>query len=857
MKKSLRNNLFLTFILSLALFGTTLSAQEECNLKTELLVYILPDSLELPQMEIGLVSIESIGKSIGSKQLHSALISTNVIKIGRAFPQWATKDSVVVRSDGEKINAPAFHRIFIVTFESEGAAENAISVLSKLPSVKFAERHSEPVLDNDPSYLDGAQWYLANDGRLGGVVGADINVEDAWGIFTGSSVVKIAIIDSGIDLAHDEFIGRVTGDAQNGHYHGTLVAGVAAANAMNEEGIRGVDWNAQIISKRVFNSNGSWRGDNTAAQKITDAIAEGANVLNCSWSFSNTLSTTLKMAFDHAYQMDRVVVATMGNTSVTEKRFPSGYRNVIAVGATQNNDERSPFSTMGTHIDFVAPGGVNSDNTNARNIYTTTIGGGYTFVNGTSFAAPQVAGLASLLKGFNSNLTNDDIRQIIRLTADDRGTPGFDPEFGYGRINAGNALSFINEPNEVVHGISNGGSTTKTNLQQWVFTGSDWMLGLAAGTYYDVDRYKVTKRVVFDAPFCSPPTIWLRERQSACLNAANPNDGIPWVQITNLTETGFNVTYYVYYVRKNSANQTINKWVPANITQSKVAYTAIGEINIAGTTGPIIGSSIVCSSNTTFTLNSLPENCNVSWSKSSNLSYINGQNTTNYTVTAANSTTNGAGWVKATISNGNCDPVTITKELYVGTPPPSENSLQGPIDGNGNTGPACLGQEYLFKVEPTTQGVIAYKWRIITPTSSSWWEILSSSNTQMYCTDVFSSHTMGVRQKMDGCSWSQETQLRFPVIDCQTGNTCGGSGGGPRLLIAPNPTSVEITISEIEPTNENIPWVLRLMSQQGAVMVNVTTTLPQTLSVQGLQPGVYVLHARRGSYSEQQVVVVE
>ena len=256
MKKSLLVNVFLTLILSLVVFGSSLYAQEERNLKTELLVYILPDSLELPQNEKGMISVEEFGKSIGSKQLQTALVSTKASKIGRAFPQWATKDSVVVRSDGEQVKAPAFHRIFILTFESEKAAENAIAVLSKLPSVKFAERHSEPVFDNDPSYLDGTQWYLNNDGRLGGVVGADINAEDAWGIFTGSSTVKIAIIDSGIDLNHTEFSGRVSGDAHDGGSHGTLVAGVAAANAMNGVGMRGVDWNAQIISKRISSWNG-------------------------------------------------------------------------------------------------------------------------------------------------------------------------------------------------------------------------------------------------------------------------------------------------------------------------------------------------------------------------------------------------------------------------------------------------------------------------------------------------------------------------------------------------------------------------------------------------------------------------
>ncbi|MCK9236372.1 MAG: S8 family serine peptidase [Acholeplasmataceae bacterium] len=495
-------SIYLAFVVLLSSLGASAYAQER-NLKTELLVYILPDSLELPEKEKGLIPIAQAGKSVASEELQVALASTKARSIGRAFPNWPARDSMVVRSGGSEISAPPFHRFFIVTFDSEQDAERAILTLSSMPSVKFAERHSQPILYNDPSYLDGTQWYLNNDGRLGGVVGADINAETAWAIFTGSSAVKIAIIDSGIELNHDDLAGRASGDSHTGHNHGTLVAGVAAANAMNGEGIRGVDWNAQIISKRVFESDKSWRGDNIAALKITDAIAEGADVLNCSWGGPGIPSTTLRMAFDYAYQMDRVVVAAMGNDHTTLTNYPAGYRNVIAVGATKNNDTRSSFSTMGTHIDIVAPGGVDTDNINGQNIYTTTIGNDHTFTSGTSFAAPLVSGLASLLKGYSSTLTNDDIRQIIRLTADDKGEPGFDPEYGYGRINAGNALHLIQEPNEVVHGISYGGSTTKTNLNRWIYTGSSW--NLAAGMYFDVDRYTVTKRVNFDVPFCSPP----------------------------------------------------------------------------------------------------------------------------------------------------------------------------------------------------------------------------------------------------------------------------------------------------------------------------------------------------------------
>ncbi|MCB5258863.1 MAG: H-type lectin domain-containing protein, partial [Candidatus Cloacimonetes bacterium] len=152
---------------------------------------------------------------------------------------------------------------------------------------------------------------------------------------------------------------------------------------------------------------------------------------------------------------------------------------------------------------------------------------------------------------------------------------------------------------------------TKTNLNRWLYTGSSW--NLAAGMYFNVDRYKIAKRVNFEVPFCSPPVVWIRERQSACLSFASPNDGYPYAEITNVTETGFDVTYCTYYVRYNSAAQEINRWAPATISNSKIAYTAVGEPNIAATAGPISGPTTVCTSNTTFTINNLPASCASTW----------------------------------------------------------------------------------------------------------------------------------------------------------------------------------------------------------------------------------------------------
>jgi len=277
-----------------------------------------------------------------------------------------------------------------------------------------------PKLFADPKYDDGTQWYLRNDGRNGGVVGADIHAQNAWNIFTGSSSITIAIIDDGVDINHPELSGKSTGDLFVDDGHGTHVAGIAAAKANNNAGGRGVDWNAQILSKRIFNAGGAYIGDGPTSTKITDAVNSGSQILNNSWG-GPAYSTTLAQAFAYAYKMNRTSVVSMGNTGDNTIQYPAGFNNVIAVGATQNDDRHSPFSTTGTNIDVSAPGGINPfPNNNALDIYSTwlTTAGSYRFLAGTSQAAPQVAGLASLLKGFKSTLANDDIENLIKLSAD-------------------------------------------------------------------------------------------------------------------------------------------------------------------------------------------------------------------------------------------------------------------------------------------------------------------------------------------------------------------------------------------------------------------------------------------------------
>jgi subtilisin family serine protease len=206
-------------------------------------------------------------------------------------------------------------------------------------------------------------------------------------------------------LNHEDLINRVTGDSfvENSNicdkYHATMIAGIIGAISNNNIGITGIDWSAQIISYRISNNNGY------IAQKIVAAVNDGANVLNCSFTCADENVNLIKDAIEYAYLNNRITIAGMGNDGDNNVKYPAACpHGVIAVGATTDNDIRSSYSNYGNHISVVAPGGDNHtcENSNERDIYS-TFGpntNSYHYWTGTSFSAPQVSGIASLLKGY-------------------------------------------------------------------------------------------------------------------------------------------------------------------------------------------------------------------------------------------------------------------------------------------------------------------------------------------------------------------------------------------------------------------------------------------------------------------------
>lgn len=323
---------------------------------------------------------------------------------------------------------------------------------------------------NDPQYAN--QWNLSR-----------VVMSSAWDISTGSSNIIVAVIDVGADYNHEDLIGnrwpRIGYDfydndsdpyPSDSATHGTAVAGILGAVTNNSIGVAGVagGWGG-VGGIRVMHLDAGWRdanghewiGVSASAQAIDSAAAWGARVINMSFGSRDAYSVW-ESAINRAVNNYGVVcVASSGNYlsgQSTTVRYPAAYSNVIAVGATIENDNRKALndgsgepgwgSCYGPELDVVAPG-IRIRTTDL----TGTIGYGpgnyYDRFNGTSAAAPHVAGLAALILSVNPSLTWQQVRETIRLSADKvpgMGGQNFTNEYGYGRINANKAVRNLYVP---------------------------------------------------------------------------------------------------------------------------------------------------------------------------------------------------------------------------------------------------------------------------------------------------------------------------------------------------------------------------------------------------------------------------
>lgn len=262
----------------------------------------------------------------------------------------------------------------------------------------------------------------------------------AWNITTGSSQIKVAVVDKGVDVNHREFSHvnvsfsydvmdlvspaklyyrlycEPVYDTCYNVFHGTQVGGIIFANH-NANRVAGISPNVSLINiSHTLVSYGDPTGEKYAIA-INQAVNHGARIINNSWGASNrnefTRAELIEGAIDNAIVNNCVVVFSSGNYPdpiyTPGMLYPTEYRpEILAVGATKSNLLRWGNSTYGTHLDVVAPG---------ANIISTNAGNNYFKGDGTSLAAPHVSGTAALMLSVNPNLSAQTVRDIIEQTA--------------------------------------------------------------------------------------------------------------------------------------------------------------------------------------------------------------------------------------------------------------------------------------------------------------------------------------------------------------------------------------------------------------------------------------------------------
>jgi len=299
---------------------------------------------------------------------------------------------------------------------------------------------------NDEYFIK--QWGLDNDGQgykegKRGLIDADIDAPEAWEISRGSETIKIAILDTGIDQNHpdldDKLIDNInftaSGTIDDLYGHGTHVAGIAAAETNNSQGVAGVGYNSSLLNVKVLGDNASgyysW-----IAKGIIWAADNDAKVINLSLGGPRR-SNTLKNAVNYAWKKGVVVVAAAGNSANPSKTYPAYYENCIAVAATDSNDAKASFSSYGSWVDVAAPG-VDIYSTFPSHHYSINKSLNYDFGSGTSMSTPHVAGIAALVWANEQDLSNQEVRSRIEQTADP--IPGTGSYWAWGRVNACNAV---------------------------------------------------------------------------------------------------------------------------------------------------------------------------------------------------------------------------------------------------------------------------------------------------------------------------------------------------------------------------------------------------------------------------------
>jgi thermitase len=358
---------------------------------------------------------------------------------------------------GSVVELPDLSQMFLLEFPKEMDVKSVVEEYKNDPSVEFAEPNyiMHIFTPNDPYYVtgEGSPDHDPNQWGLYKIWLTSIEAGNSgWNICTGESAVKVAVIDTGVNYNHEDLKTRVDSlegrdfvngdsDPMDDHGHGSHVSGIIGADSNNGKGIAGVDWHCRIIPIKSFDSGGSG-SDSNIVNGLIWAVSKEADVINMSFG-GYTDSMAIRNAISYAATSDAVLVAASGNENTSTPSYPAAYDHVLSVAATDSDDRKASYSNFGSSVDVSAPGG---DNGPGAAYYLHWILSTYKFVStdhdytwleGTSMAAPFVSGLAALVRAKFPGLSSEAVAHKISDYADniDAYNTGYAGRLGSGRIN--------------------------------------------------------------------------------------------------------------------------------------------------------------------------------------------------------------------------------------------------------------------------------------------------------------------------------------------------------------------------------------------------------------------------------------
>jgi thermitase len=469
-------------ILVFTLITTSLICQEDY---TEPLFVIKDDVVRCRRIVVGFnENVISTTAGITTVDLIKFPIRNNDIKfllnqlgerygtpiIRKAIPRLVWGDTLVTdRVTGEVNVVPDMSQSFSIDFPMHVPIDSVISLFRAIPVVKYAEHPviiSSTFLPDDDHFEAGDQWYLHNTGQFGGLLDADIDAPEAWNITRGSSSISVAFIDvegSLVLSSHEDLGGKfVNPNVQNGSSHSSGVAGIIGALTNNNgTGMASLGWNTKIFAQH-FSNNGynavSLVNQIDFASLVSPIINFSFNTLGfecnpgklCPMDFS-----IVHLAINRALGEGVILIAAADNypypptdfpgfcgETIPFPAFPASYDGVIAVTATDNQDNFYDLFNHDDWVDISAPGIGILTTGSPPNLYQT--------VSGTSLSAPLVSALAALILSIN-NFSAAQVWEIIKAGAEqvdeDRYEyiEGWNEQLGYGRINAYASLKYALE----------------------------------------------------------------------------------------------------------------------------------------------------------------------------------------------------------------------------------------------------------------------------------------------------------------------------------------------------------------------------------------------------------------------------